>query len=225
MTNYDSIQEVFEILNKAGVKYLVLRNYDNLLSPSMYMDGHGDVDLLCADSHELAQAINAETKTHDGTHYYIHVGGEYVSLDLRHVGDDYYCEQWESDLLDRREKHECYYVMAAEDYFYTLIYHAILQKTELSDEYRVRLDRMAQDLNITLLGNTEAHFICLLEQHMKEQGYKFVFTVDSCVPARFRLVDSGMVERKMGNYWRHLLFHTRVKIIETLVKIKHAVYK
>ncbi len=225
MSNYNSIQEVFDLLNKSGVEYLVLRNYENILSPEMYVNGHGDVDLLCADSRVLAKVINAEAKVNDETHYYIYVAGEQVSLDLRHIGDDYYCMKWEEELLKRKVKQECFYVMNQQDYFYTLIYHAILQKAQLSAEYQQRLTQMAQTLNILLAGNTEIHFINILQQYMKKNGYVFVYPVDSCVPARFRLVNRDMIKTNWHNYWNHLVFHTRVKIIEILVKIKHAIYK
>ncbi len=47
---YNSIEEFFSALNAAGINYLVLRNYENLLKPEIYVDGHGDIDLLCDNS-------------------------------------------------------------------------------------------------------------------------------------------------------------------------------
>ena len=74
----------------------------------MYLDGHGDVDLLCEDSQEIVRLLGAQTDRKDqypykgdGIHYYIYVGGERVSLDLRSVGDGYYCEMWEDNLYNQ----------------------------------------------------------------------------------------------------------------------------
>ena len=50
MKEYRSFQEVINILNASGAPYLVLRNFDNRLEKEMYQDGHGDVDILVADS-------------------------------------------------------------------------------------------------------------------------------------------------------------------------------
>lgn len=38
-----NIQSFVDALNNSGVPYLVLRNYENLLSPEIYVDGHGDM--------------------------------------------------------------------------------------------------------------------------------------------------------------------------------------
>ena len=58
---FQNIQSFVDALNNSGVPYLVLRNYENLLSPDIYVDGHGDIDLLCADSRLLAEKVGART--------------------------------------------------------------------------------------------------------------------------------------------------------------------
>ena len=50
---FGRIEDLFNTLNDAGVKYLVLRNYENLLEPELYVDGHGDINMLCSDSQEI----------------------------------------------------------------------------------------------------------------------------------------------------------------------------
>ena len=132
---YNSIEEFFSALNAAGINYLVLRNYENLLEPELYVGGHGDIDLLCDDAQSIARLVEAQPKApkstrllDDGIHYLIFVDGTPVQLDLRQVGDGYYCTKWEKDLLERKVKYDCFYVMNPVDYFYTLAYHAILQK-------------------------------------------------------------------------------------------------
>ena len=136
---FGRIEDLFNTLNDAGVKYLVLRNYENLLEPELYVDGHGDIDMLCSDSQEIVDLINAHALTQDkpgmrgdGVHYAIEVDGKPVKLDLRHLGDGYYCTKWEKEMLERRIGHNCFYVMNETDYFYSLIYHAVLQKDLLA---------------------------------------------------------------------------------------------
>ena len=232
MDSYNNISEVFELLNQAGISYLVLRNYENLLAPEMYMDGHGDVDLLCADSQIVAKLLNAKTNREDqppfigdGTHYYIYVGGEYVSLDLRYIGDDYYCEQWEKDLLNRRVMHNGFYVMSEEDYFYTLVYHAVLQKEFLSDEYLSRLLEMAAKLDVTLIEQSEYGLLRSLEAYMQKHSYRFVYPFDYLVPARFHLVKSKLIKINWNIFIRHKRYWSRRKIMEILVRIKHTIQR
>ena len=226
---FNSIADFFQILNEAGVRYLVLRNFENLLEPEMYLDGHGDIDLLGESAEQIVLLTGALSKSKDsserfgdGIHYSIYVAGQFVSLDLRQVGDGYYCEKWEKNLLERREEHECFFVMPLDDYFYTLIYHAILQKPLLSDEYRKRLSDMATKLGVSLSRYEQKNFLHLLEFHMKENNYKFTFPIDYLVPCRFRLVSKSLIEWNARRWWRHTRFATKVKFIEMLVRIKHA---
>lgn len=225
---FASIVEFFQALNDAGIRYLVLRNYENLLEPEMYVGGHGDIDLLCDDSQAIVHLIDAKPLTRDrrnlrgdGIHYSIEVDGHAVQLDLRQVGDGYYCRQWEKELLERRVKHDCFYVMSNEDYFYTLTYHAILQKRYLSEEYRSRLLKMANQLELTVDEPSEKGLIKLLESYMRAHGYLYSYSQDHMVPNRFNLVDEKLIEKDRGLQLHHLGFDFMVNTIEWLVKIKH----
>ena len=153
---YANFRDVLEVLHRNQILYVILRNYDNLLEQKVYMDGHGDVDMLVEDSYKVADLLGAKTyQMHgdDGTHYYVIVNRQRVSLDLRHIGDGYYCKRWQQDMLKRRVKYNGFYVMNVEDYFYSLIYHAILQKPIFSEEYRNRLSIMAKQLGIVISKN------------------------------------------------------------------------
>ena len=228
MNGYEDIRKVFNLLNASGADYLVLRNYEMLLSPELFVGDHADIDLLCEDSQKIVQVLDARSTKNaghspygDGIHYYLNISGRNVSFDLRHIGDGYYCEQWQRDLLNRKKYIHCFYVMNDEDYFYTLVYHAILQKRKLSIEYKNRLSAMAAEQGISIEMHNERGFIRLLEKYMKKNGYRFVYSHDYMVPNRFRLVDSEMIEKDYYLRFRHLLFETKVKLIEFLVKIKH----
>ncbi len=230
MKRYEDIRQVFNLLNASGVDYLVLRNYEMMLSPELFVGDHADIDLLCEDSQKIVQVLGAcsttkndEHSPDDGIHYFLNIRGQVVSFDLRQVGDGYYCEQWERDLLNRKKFTQCFYVLSDEDYFYTLIYHAVLQKRKLSEEYRNRLMKMASMNGASNEIKDEKGFICLLEKYMKNKGYRFVYSHDFMVPNRFHLVDSQMVEKDFKLWLAHFLFDTKVTWIEFLVKVKHCI--
>ena len=46
MKRYDDIRQVFNLLNASVVDYLVLRNYEMMLSPALFVGDHADIDLL-----------------------------------------------------------------------------------------------------------------------------------------------------------------------------------
>jgi len=230
--HYNNIIAFIEALNNAKIPYIVIRNYDNLLEDALYMEGHGDIDLLCANSIELAKKIHAfpqefhiKNGVEDGVHYYVFINGAYCSLDLRYLGDGYYCEKWEEDLLKNREKHNGFYVPSSTDYFYSLIYHAIFQKNKFSKEYQERLEKMAKDLHIKLQGNTLSDFVHLLEKHMEERGYTYVYPKDKYVPFKKKYIQNEnllVVDKQLKR--QHFAFHTKVACIEFLVKIKHRLF-
>lgn len=230
MKIYQNVKELIEKLNASGEPYLILRNFDNLYGEGIFMDGHGDIDMLCADSSKVARILELQSSRpdgreclSDGTHFHTYVGGRYVSMDLRHIGDGYYCTSWQESMLKQRVLHtDGFYIMNPEDLFYSLIYHAILQKKGLSEEYKRRLRKMAEEIDVSLLCGNSKEFISLLDKFMANRHYRYTYTKDICVPCRFHLVEKSLIERNVKLYFRHFLFNLHGMIIEFLIKIKHA---
>lgn len=225
---FHDIQSFVHALNQSEMPYLVLRNFENMLSPEIYMDGHGDIDLICADSRALAKSVGAMAYTNkvkeicdDGVHYYVMIANKHVSLDLRSVGDGYYCQQWQKDMLERRVMKDGFYVMEEHDYFYSLIHHAILQKRSFADEYRTRLTEMCKRLQIHLTDDTPQSFIKLLEAYMAEHGYTYTYPTDTFVPLNTKYITSSLLEKNTSLAFKHWKFDMRVSLIECIVKMKH----
>lgn len=231
--HFDSIHKLIKHLNASSVAYAVLRNYDNLLEDEIYMDGHGDIDLICEDSRKLASDIGAidhpghvKNGQGNGTHYIVYIDNVEVSLDLRHVGDGYYCEKWQKDILENRKLHNGFYVLSQEDYFYTLIYHAIFQKDKFTKEYQKRLRKMGEDLGITIQNNTIPFYVNLLEKHMRQHDYYYEYPMDKHVPLKRKYIqDNSLFKFHFSRYIEHLRFETKVKMIASLVKLKHTIFK
>lgn len=223
MTEYTNIADMFARMNKADCEYVVLRNYDNLLEDEIYMAGHGDIDLLCRDVKQVVDAIDAKTcrpqlgPMGDNIHFFIVYKGKKVSIDIRSVGDNYYCEKWEEAILKTRVPYKCFYVMNEENHLYSLIYHAIFQKTELSSEYQQRLSDMIGKGTMT-----EYQLIDMLEIYMRKKGYNYVFARDFYVRTRMCMHDKSLLKFTWAERWPHIKFDTRIGIIDFLVKIKHS---
>lgn len=219
---YDTVHDFLHALNTSGIKYVVLRNYEKMLEPKMYMDGHGDIDLLCEESNSMARAIGAQSFHHDdGIHYYVKIAGEKVSLDLRSVGDGYYCTPWQQEMLQSRVQENGIWVMNLENYLYSLIHHAILQKRSLSEEYSLRLKEMSQRQGVRVETLTERSFISILEKYMIEKGYFYVYPRDFMVPLRTNIINKQLLQRDLSLAYQHWKFDAKVKAIEFLVKVKH----
>ena len=61
--------------------------------------------------------------------------GKRVQVDLRFVGDDYYCKDMEKALLDTRIRRDSFYVPDPELYLFSLMYHAIVHKRDIAPSY------------------------------------------------------------------------------------------
>lgn len=193
--NWQSVKELFEKLN-ADCNYLILRNFECMKDDNIFTEGHEDIDILCEDARQIVKLMDARPRrSYDNkVQYYILLQGQKVKIDLRHVGDKYYDPVWQAKMLENRQFHELgFYVMKEEDYFYSLIYHSVLQKKALSEDYRARLEKMAEQNGVS--GKDEKSFLALLEAFMSENDYYYWYPEDSTIPNRFGLVSA---DRRKG---------------------------
>lgn len=178
---YDTIEQLFYILNNT-IRYVVLRNHECL--PDQYtVEGHGDIDLLCEDRNWMAYLTGAKKIFPEPYRVYhtIRIGDREVPFDFRFVGDDYYDRLWEEEILANRQlsKH-LFYVPSFEDQFYSLLYHAYIQKTIVKDDYLPKLERYGQLIHVAF--NTDiSESISLLDAFMQHKGYEYIRPQDSTV--------------------------------------------
>ena len=157
--------------------------------------------------------------TDDLIHYFVNISGIEVEVDVRHVGDDYYCKKWELKMLESKKRINNFYVLDDINYYYSLIYHAVLQKDFLSNEYKKRLYRMAQNNMIT--ANSETEQLNELIKFMKKHSYIFCYPDDYCVPLRVNLVPSKMVRK----YYKVVIRKIKWKTLGKLSKIKRKILR
>ncbi len=134
MKKWDSYQTLFEKLNNSCV-YLVLRNYEKYGNED-WLDIHDDIDFLCEDIEQFINTVGAGyIDLNDKIHMLADIGGNVVRIDIRSVGDGYYDELWQRNMLKNRKKYKDLFVMDDVDYFYSLIYHELYHKNRLDEDY------------------------------------------------------------------------------------------
>ena len=188
--NWESLTDLFSELN-AKCDYLVLRNFEQMSGDEFLMDGHEDIDFLCSNPEELIMSLGAFPRKfyNKKVQNYILFKGKKVKIDIRYVGDNYYDKTWQMQMLRTKVMNKNgFWTMNQENYFYSLIYHAILQKSSLSDEYFCRLVVMAKSAGFEV--DKEADLLQLLEDMMQKNGYKFVYPQDGSVPNRFNMLSN-----------------------------------
>ena len=145
----ESLKELFAKLNN-HCNYLVLRNWDDLFSEDVYEAGHADIDILCVDRASFVELTGARRihKEKNRDNYIVPIDVKEIRFDVRWVGDGYYPASWEQEMLNSRVMNDAgVFIISEKDYFYSLAYHALLQKKELSVEYANKLNTVYDSFN------------------------------------------------------------------------------
>lgn len=202
---WENIEEMFAALHNAKCKYVILRNYEEIDAGNFYTSGHADIDFLTANSKYFIKITHAFPRfvSDDGIHYLVNIGGTEVVLDIRSVGDGYYDRKWEDAILSERicfDKR--FYIPDEKNYYYSLVYHAILQKQKLSEEYLGRLNLMAPQCGV--VAATKEEHLAALESYMHEKGYRYTVPYDVWVPLKTEYIDPTKVKKVFRIYVRDM---------------------
>lgn len=170
---WGSLADLFEMLNQT-VDYVVLRNFDGL-PENYYSESHGDIDLLTSSSPiEVAFLMNATPVFSQKyrVHYKVNVKDETLRFDIRYVGDDYYCKSWQQSIIENRIPHKGFYVPREQDFKYSLLYHALIHKKNIADDYHEKLSN---------LGIGSGSMLDDLKDFMEANNYEFTEPRDRSV--------------------------------------------
>ena len=113
LIEFNNIKDVFNRLDKCNIKYIVLRNWDELDGDIVTLE-HGDVDIMVDDFYQTIVCLNAKrnTKLEYRVQYKVAIDNREIPFDIRHIGDNYY---------------------------FSLLYHALVHKPFLSNDYNKKL--------------------------------------------------------------------------------------
>lgn len=185
---WDSLEQLFYVLNNTS-EYVVLRNHE-CLPDAFNTKEHGDIDLLVQDKDNTAFIMNAIKVFKDDyrVHYKNVIKNENVYWDLRFLGDNYYCLDFEKRILKEKVlSDKNFYIQSDETYFYSLVYHAVVQKKKIASDYysktKVLFDRLKLNnvIDVDLYPSPFDAYFILLDNFMKSNGYAYVKPIDISV--------------------------------------------
>lgn len=206
---WNSVQELFFAFNNS-IDYVVLRNFECL--PDEYnIEGHGDIDLMVENLNYVKYLTGAKPGYPHKKHrcyYYININNEDVPFDFRHVSDNYYDVKWQLDILKTRELTSGgFYIPNSVHYFYSLLYHAIVQKPVFGADYKLRIQKLSK--NITGLNVEENYstldYLNVLSEYFKSNTYNFVIPKDRSVHFNQALLCQNSFSEKNLNRNRELI--------------------
>lgn len=135
-------QELFAILNYT-TNYLVLRGFEKL--PDENPDK--DLDVLTDNYQRFASALGAFQPAHQMYKGNIKVNNENISLDIRYIGDKYYDTAWAKEMLQTKVIRNKVFVPRNDHYFFSLLFHAKVQKSKVKEKYVGIFEELAENLN------------------------------------------------------------------------------
>jgi hypothetical protein len=139
---WKNYHELFEILNLT-TNYLVQRGFETLPYENLEMD----IDFLTDNHQRLASALGAKQNKNQLYKGEILVNNREISLDLRYVGDKYYDVNWEKDMLLNKVIQGGVYTPREDDYFFSLLFHAKVQKQNVKEKYVCILEDLSESLS------------------------------------------------------------------------------
>jgi hypothetical protein len=162
-----------------------LRNFEEF-PDTIHLDGHSDIDILVQHRRDAALVANAQPVFHlpYRVQHTISITGENIPCDIRFVGDNYFDKAWQEAVLwSRTYNANGFYTPEPQQYFYTLLYHTLIHKEDFAEDYKIRLQRMADDLGMEtaeMLSTREGAQRCL-ETYLTSQGYAYTDPSDLSV--------------------------------------------
>tara|TARA_B100000686_G_scaffold160642_1_gene168297 strand:+ start:7112 stop:8320 length:1209 start_codon:yes stop_codon:yes gene_type:complete len=173
---WPNINKLLFVLNST-TEYVILRNFESI-PEQLNSPKHKDIDFLVSDYEEVRMLLNAKPLTSIPYRVLneVEINGILTPIDLRNIGDGYYDEQWERSILKSRIwDNKGFYKPNKENYFYSLIYHALIHKTNMSGDYKSKLNLLSEELKINNFNRTA------LDNFMNINNYSYSVPTDKSV--------------------------------------------
>lgn len=184
-----SLDEIFYVLNNT-IDYFVMRNHE-ILPEKFASNEHGDIDIQVTGFEDALLVMNADLVSEDPNRVrcQTHINNEIALWDVQYISDDYYCREWQVDLMNNRVLNDkSIYVLNDNDYFYTLIYHAVTHKKTIAADYYTKLRTLLKTANVAIsqsefdAANDDFDvYIKYLINYMNSKGYSFTKPIDNYV--------------------------------------------
>lgn len=171
---FNNINELFNALE--NVNYVVDRSFDEV---HLALNSSKDIDVITDDYYKFKNIIggvNDNSNSLEKNGYNIQniaiVNNKNVKFDIRYVGDNYYDNKWQEDILKRRIKYKNMYIPSELDQLWMLYYHVNYQhRYRKNNKHNSTINKLENKLGIK--ANKEN-----FNKFMKQNNYKVVIPND-----------------------------------------------
>lgn len=180
---WKNIKELFYVLNHT-IDYVVLRNFE-CLPDHFTMKDHGDIDLLVNNIEATTYVTNASSVYSQSSRVLkkVSINNEDILFDFRYIGDGYMDSCWQKNILNEKILYNNYfYIPNNNNYFYSLLYHALIHKKRMCTDYRKKLSLLSKEIPINKkYSNRQEHQKYCLDIFMECNKYKYTIPNDISV--------------------------------------------
>lgn len=180
---WSNFNEFFSITNLCS-NWVILRNHEFL--PDNFWENDKDIDLMCENLKQFVSVANAYKRRGSISAFATKIEGKEVYLDIRYVGDNYFDSVWQQKMLDRKlYKNKNIPILRDDDYFFSLLYHAKLQKPTVKEIYIPRLINLAEKIGLKSIDHKDIYLdeksASILNGYLNSHGYYFCKPYDTRV--------------------------------------------
>lgn len=221
------LKDFFNYLNN-NCTYLILRNWDDIFDESIYGSCHEDIDILCESREHFIKLTGAKGIHHekDRDNYVVSFGQNLVRFDVRWVGDGYYPTQMEERMLKNRIlNNQCIYIPNLSDYYYSLSYHALLQKPLLSDEYLKKINVIHSSFFDSDEDVSEEKIYAELCSYLKSNGWAVEYPCDPGVYVNYERLKNIHVNKNTCRFLNRKLLLIKQRILRYPQRLLYVLYK
>ena len=155
------VQELLLVLdefNKQDIEYVVLRNYEHLLSEKEILFEENDLDITISKkdikkaeeillSFKFIKSSPNFSRVHQGYLKYVHKAKSLAKFDIQNDGiywnDNVYLEN--KEIIPRRKFNGSFYVLSNEDQLIHYLCHSILGKRKFKKKYQTALFKLSKE--------------------------------------------------------------------------------
>lgn len=172
---WNSIDDLLYVLNST-VTYAIMRGGERLLS-NVTDSEHEDIDVLLTKRQSAIYIINGVLYCcPERPHILVTIDDNEYIFDLWEYDHGVYDPCWERQMLANRVKRDGYYVLSEQDDFYSLLYHCIVTKNNISEDYRDKLCNYCDSHSIK-----EKDWSKVLVNYLSSQSYVIPMVNDAGV--------------------------------------------
>lgn len=170
---WENLNQLLYVLN-ATVNYTIMRG-DELLKSDNFNTEHKDIDLLLTKRQSAIYILNGTFYCNPlHPHILVQINGKEYIFDLWECEQGVYDPYWERNMLENRVLRKGYYALSDEDDFYSLIYHCLINKNKISEEYLAKLNSYKKHFNLS-----KSDWSQILVDYLAAKSYVVMLTNDA----------------------------------------------